>query len=481
MTADFRIERSRALAPLFYRAPTPPGMTAREYQFAGVEEALNRENAIIGDAPGVGKSAQGVMISNAIGAKQTLVICPASLRLNWGREINLWSTKENVSVSIVSKATQGISFRHDYVVASYDALRNSYVVDAIMENRWDHVIYDEAHYLKDPKGNKRTRAICAPDMLPSVVGRTDLLTGTLMPNQPIECYNAMRLLDWSSIDYMSEDAFRNFYYGKGFGFVNARVAGTNKWEAKPSNQVRNQPRNLDDLQARLRRHLMIRRLKEDVLAELPAKQWHPFPLAMTSGIRDALSHPGWKRAEKLYGLNAGAFDAGVPIDGEISTARRLLGEAKADAVADYIEDLIKLEGKEKLIVTCWHRSVIDLLRDRFHKAKFQWVEMVSGMSDRAKESAKEQFQTDPRKTIILGQSMVMGLGHTLTAAQDVVMAEFDWVPGNNDQVLDRVHRMGQRGSYVLGHLPVVPGTLDERVLSTAIEKDQHIHAALDAR
>jgi len=75
----------------------------------------------------------------------------------------------------------------------------------------------------------------------------------------------------------------------------------------------------------------------------------------------------------------------------------------------------------------------------------------------------------------------LGEGWTLTAAQDAVLAEFDWVPGKNDQLLDRIHRMGQKGNYLIGHIPVVPGTLDERMLSTAIDKDIHIHKALDKR
>ena len=77
--------------------------------------------------------------------------------------------------------------------------------------------------------------------------------------------------------------------------------------------------------------------------------------------------------------------------------------------------------------------------------------------------------------------MVLGEGCDLFAAQDVLLAEPDWVPGRNDQFLDRIHRLGQKGSYVMGHLPVVPGTLDEKIISVAIRKDKAIYEALDAR
>ena len=81
---------------------------------------------------------------------------------------------------------------------------------------------------------------------------------------------------------------------------------------------------------------------------------------------------------------------------------------------------------------------------------------------------------------MLGQMQPLGEGWTLTAAQDVVLAEPYWVPGRNDQLLDRVHRFGQKGDMVIGHVPVVPDSLDERIMATVVSKDASIYKALDA-
>ena len=408
--------------------------------------------------------------------------CPASLRLNWEREIWLWSTIHNVQTYPVLKASDGVSLQANYTIVSYDMLRNENIMDAIMDGIWDHLILDEAHYLKDPKGNKRTRAICAPDMLPSVVDRITALSGTILPNQPIECYNICRLLDWEALDCMSLETFRQTYYEEGGGMIRSPVFDKERqaWINKLhwSDTVRNVPCNLADLQFRLRDNLMIRRLKEQVLHELPPKQWHLFPLTPTAAMRKALKHPGWKQAEKLYDLDPDAFNRSIPIDGAVSTARRELGEAKAPAVADYINDLLD-SGISKLVVAAWHHTVLDYLRERLEK--YGLVYMDGNTTPLKKQQAVDTFQSDDKIKIILGQMLPLGEGWTLTAAQDVVFCEPDWVPGKNDQLLDRVHRIGQEGNHIIGHVPVVPDTLDERILGTAIAKDINIFATLDKR
>jgi SWI/SNF-related matrix-associated actin-dependent regulator 1 of chromatin subfamily A len=480
MISPYQIERSRATEPLFLRAPYGHLVTPREYQFAGVEFALARNHCLIGDAPGVGKTLQGVMISNAIKARRTLVVCPASLRLNWQSEIWKCSTVTNVNVHVAGTAKQGISNYADYNVISYDLLRNPAIMRAILALSWDHVILDEAHALKDPQGNKRTKAICAPDMLPSVTGRFTLLSGTILPNTPRECYNSIRLLDWNAIDQMSLGEFNEHYYGPGGGMVfspvwdDALQAKVRK--AHWSEEVRNQPRYLDELQGRLRSHIMVRRLKAQVLPQLPQKQFHLVPLATTPEMRAALKHPGWARVGQLTDLNVADF-AAVGVDGAVSTAMRLLGEAKAEPVCDYIDELMA-EGVEKLVVAAHHTSVLAVARVRL--AKYGLRFMDGGTTMQRRQAAALEFQSDPKVRIILGQTQVIGEGWTLTASQDILAMEPEYVPGRIEQLVDRIHRIGQTGAYVQAHLPVVPGTLDERMIATAVEKAVSIHLALDA-
>ena len=475
----YELERSRATDPLFYEAPYPDnGLTPRNFQHAAVEYAVRRPNCIIGDAPGVGKTAESILISNAIEAKSNLVVCPASLRLNWEREIQTWSTIEGVTTWPILSAKDGVSMTANYVIISYNLLQNMDILRALESRRWDHMIFDEAHKVKDFKGNKTTR-IVGGNLAP-LAGRMTFATGTLMPNQPNECYNAVRLLGWDAIDRMSQEDFMNHYYAAGEGFVrmNVRNPVTGVVESKVvySDKVRNQPINLDELQIRLRSRLMIRRLKEDILHELPEKQWHLLPVSVSSKMKKLLNHPGWKKVQQLHDMDPDIFDHGIPVDGSIATVRRLLGEMKAPEVVSYVEDMLQ-SGTDKIVIGAWHKSVLDHIKERLGKHGLAYMDGATSANN--KQKAVDQFQNDPSIKIILGQKMPLGEGWTLTKAQDVVDAEPDWTPGRNEQLFDRVHRQGQIGDAVTCHIPVVPGTLDEKILSTVVAKSINIHEALD--
>jgi SNF2 family DNA or RNA helicase len=275
---------------------------------------------------------------------------------------------------------------------------------------------------------------------------------------------------------MSLADFREHYYDFGEGFITRFDKKTKTFKREWSDHVRNVPRRMEDLQHRLRKHLMVRRLKEEVLHELPPLRWHLTPLATTSGIKSALDHPGWAVASKLYELDPGSFCTSASIDGAVSTARRLLGEAKAPEIASYILDLLE-SGVEKLVVAAWHRSVLDILRETLEP--YGIVYMDGSTPSKRRKTLVDAFQTDPKIRIILGQTQTIGEGWTLTKAQDIVLAEPDWTPGRNQQVADRIHRIGQEGESIQAHVPVVPGTLDERIVGRAIEKDRAIYAALD--
>jgi SWI/SNF-related matrix-associated actin-dependent regulator 1 of chromatin subfamily A len=408
----------------------------RPYQIEGVEKILKLgRDVLLADEPGLGKTVQVAEVVNRTRPAGVRVVCPASLRLNWARELEVWLTFRPAAVEIMS---------YEAVVSAKDALAEV-----------DLLVFDEAHYLKNPDA-KRTRkclALAAKKRL--------FLTGTPVVNRPMDLYpmlNAMGL------------AVSRVDYGKRYcdGFL--QVVKWNPRTRRPMRTVWNfsGASNVEELSALLKSKCMVRRTKAEVLSELPAKTRQvvelDIPLSATpEAVRTA-----------VYPDFASADAAGVSPDvafRDLSAVRLETALHKLPHVIAYIQDL--LEEEEKLVVFAWHREVIDALAASLPRA----VKLHGGMSDRAKDRAVRDFQTGDAR-VFVGQITAAGTGITLTAADTAVFAEIDWVPGNVTQAEDRLHRIGQSNPVRIIHL-VQAGSVDCRMVRALVAKQEVIDAVND--
>lgn len=454
--------------------PTPQGHALLPYQRAGVAYAANRRNVLFGDAPGLGKTIEAIALANYRGAKRVLVVCPANVRRQWEKQIRAWSTIPRVLPYLVAGGSDGVHPQAHYVIVSYELARDG-LWSVLMGSHWDMVIIDEAHYLKTSDAT-RTRALFgggeARYKAGGITSRADsvvALTGTPLPNRPRECYTICRALDWSSIDWMSEARFRDRFNPGGV-----------ETSFRPDGSVRRfaweYTGRLPELNARLRCNLMVRRLKEDVLKDLPPKRYELTYVDSTYDIQKAL------RAERLLDIDPdGLINNGFVFDGEISTVRRQMGEAMAPQAVEHV-DMRLDEGVDKLVVYYHHKSVGDYLADHLKK---HGVVRVDGSTPQAKRSggpgtAVERFVHDPTLRVFLAQGQAVGVGTDglQDAAQLAVFAEASWVHGDNEQCVDRLHRMGQLGS-VLAEILVAQGSLAERIIGKSIDKGRITHTVLD--
>ncbi len=444
-----------------YRAPCPPDKEFYPFQNAGVEYAMDRGHCLIGDQPGLGKTAQGIGVANAMEAKRVLVVCPASIRLAWQREIRAWSTLPRVSTYPVLKSADGINPHVNYTVISYDLLRNLGIHDALCAIDWDLLILDEAHYLKTLDAT-RTRAVFGGGMdvfalqwLAQNTRKIIGLTGTPLPNRPRECYTLARAMCWEAIDFMSADAFSNRFNPPGMRGI-------------PEMKGR-----LPELRSRLRCNFMVRRLKKDVLTDLPDKHYEMTYVEPNGGIRSVL------KKESMLDFNPGDVMKGdCFVDGEIATVRREMGEAMVPRMVEHCRYLLDIVGIEKIGFMAIHRSVMDEFTEIMQK-KYGVVSSRGGMTTNQKENAKEEFiHGTPR--IMLGQTDSMaGIDGLQGVCSHVVIGEPSWVPGNNEQAVDRYHRMGQH-SNVIAQFLLAEGSFNELVLGIVLDKAVDTHVALDA-
>jgi len=457
-------------APPGFSVPVPEFCELMPFQIAGVHYAKDRSNCLIGDAPGLGKTIQAIALANLRGCKRVLVVCPANVRPQWARQIKIWSTLPRVVVYPVFKSSDGVHPTANYVITSFEVARDG-LWGTLRSYNWDLLVIDEGHYLKTPDA-ARTRALfgasrqskCRYAGTGGISERAEqivALTGTPLPNRPRECYTLANALDPSSVDWMNFNSFKDRFNPGGRDMDSGAT-----WEYVA---------RLPELNARLRCNFMVRRLKEDVLKDLPAKRYEIVPVELTGKIAMAL------HAEKMLDFDEEEMlrRSGGKIDGAISTVRRQMGEAMAPAVLEHL--LILLDGGvDKLVVFAHHHSVLAVLQQGM--AKHGVLRVDGSTSARGKNQAVEKFKFDPRLKVFLGQmqSIATGTDGLQDVATHCVFAEQSWIFGENEQAVDRLHRMGQKGS-VLAQLMVAPGSISERILGRSISKGRTVQRALDAQ
>lgn len=438
MTPDQRLRASFATETSF-RAISPGGLNYLPYQHAGIEYALSTPSCIIGDEMGVGKTIQALGLINEISPRRTLIVCPAPLRINWRREAAKWLLWADTAI-----------VGYDELVRHPDRA----------EGRWDLIIYDEAHYMKNLEA-KRTRV-----GLGIPAGRRLFLSGTPVVNKPIELYPLLRAIDpkaWGSIHD----------YGKAYcGARPMKINGRLVWQYDGAC-------NLKELQGRLRSTCMVRRLKKDVLKDLPPKvrQIIELPAASSTGSDKMLAivREIWKARKQAHTPEAVKALREVQQQAfeNLSKVRHEQALAKVPAVVAHIKDL--LEQVPKVVVFAHHRDVIE----RLNNALTHVVTVTGGQSDKVKQWNIDSFQKSADTRVFIGQIQAAGVGLTLTAASVVVFAELDWTPGSMNQCEDRCHRIGQKDSVLVQHL-VLEGSLDARICKTLVRKQEIIDQTLDS-
>lgn len=470
-----KIEASRSASVVRgANIPVPSGKQYFPYQQAGICFALQHSGVLIGDEMGLGKTIQAIGVINAEKPKTVLVVCPATLKINWRKELERWLT-DPYRIHVL-RSTDQFPTMPEIVIMNYDILGK--FQKQIRAVEWDLLIADEAHFMKNPKA-QRTIALLGKGkkVAPVRANRKILLTGTPITNRPIEIFPLVSYL-WPSV-------FNNlFHFAKRYCAAHQDGYG---WDFTGAS-------NLEELQNMLRANGMIRRLKKDVLKELPPKTRQVVVLPSES-VAKLINHEGVKakqfesefrrlqiavRQAKAQRDDAGYKNAVARLRQahnvaftEMAAVRKELAVAKIPFAIEYVEQIIE-EG-QKVVVMAHHRDVVDKLQNHFG---LKAVKLYGGMSDVEKSNNVDRFQTDPTCMVFIGSISAAGVGITLTAAQKMLFVELDWTPANMLQAEDRIHRIGQEGNALIQQL-VFDGSLDAKMADTLVRKMAVIEKALD--
>jgi SWI/SNF-related matrix-associated actin-dependent regulator of chromatin subfamily A-like protein 1 len=423
------------------------GGELKPFQRAGVEYLLKQRRSFLADEQGLGKTVEALATIEADGAYPAIVVCPASLKLNWMREIERWLPAHSVQML---DGNRGDVPPADLTVVNYDIVAGRIEALAALAPR--AVALDESHYCKNP-GAKRTQAaqrLCAE------VPRDGLvlaLTGTPLMNRPPELISQLRILG----------RLGDFGSGAQFG---ERFRG-------PDAHKR--------LHWHLRARCFARRLKADVLPQLPAKTRAVVPVTLDNEAEYRLAERdviAWLRSQPL---DLHALDAKVAaaLRAErlvrLNALKLLAARGKLHAALHWIHDF--LSSDERLVVFARHREIQHAVLERFPAS----LHVLGDDSQRARDAAVQAFQSaDSASQLIVCSIEVAGQGITLTRSSNVAFLELDWTPAKHDQAEDRCHRIGQQDAVNATYL-LAADTIDESIATLLERKRAVIGAVTDGR
>lgn len=431
--------------------------------------------------------------------RRVLVICPASVKINWARELEKWLIRPaHVAICYGNKPYPETA---DILIVNFDIV-NRYAAQ-FRAQPWDLLIVDECQYLQSGSRSRRGRYILGgsaytrengkkvkiDETTPIPARRSVFLSGTPIRNKPLNIYPILRYLDparWGNFMMFAKRycaAEQEEIYIAGGG-------GETKWVWNFSGAS-----HLDELQRILRETIMVRRLKVDVLKELPPKTKQMIITEPNQEQRAilkreaALFEPHKEKRERLElemafaqaqednAAYARAVSGLQSLDDvlftEMSALRRELGVSKIPNIIEHVTDC--LESVEKVTVFVHHHEVANRVFEAFRD--YGAVILTGQQTATQKQVAVDSFQSGSAR-VFVGSILAAGVGINLFASSLAIFAEQDWVPGNMDQAADRLHRIGQTNNVLCQYL-VVDGSMDAKLAQTVLAKEQVIYQALD--
>lgn len=419
--------------------------TPMPFQKEAINIASKRKVNLLGDEMGLGKTIQGIGIANTIRAKKMLVICPANMKVKWYREF-MDCLERPKKIQIIEKRKDVIDQTVDIIIVNYDLIIYPEILNQLRKMKFAIGLVDECHYLKTLT-TKRTKAVLSTvksklGVIHNCVYKV-FISGTPMVNRPIELYPILKSCSPQTIEpYVT-------YRDYAFKFCGA-------YEGQWGLDVRGAS-NLEELNTRLRSTIMIRRLKKDVMKELPPRRYEILELDPDPGI---------------------TID---PVDdiedlGQLATLRRQTALAKMKQTMQIIES--DLEEVDKIVVFAYHREVVEQIYAKFNRDYFFCRYIYGGMSQKRKQEAMDTFQNNPDCRLFIGQINSVGVGVDLFAAHHIIFAESSWVPGEVKQCVDRCHRIGQ-DQPVMARFLVIRDSVEQQMMETVLRKVKIIRKAVN--
>ena len=409
------------------------------FQSEGIKFGINHHcRFLLADEMGVGKTLQAISLAYIYrDSWPVLVVCPGSMKYNWRGEIQTWLGLKNNRICIINSSRQKISDEAYFYIISYDLMRN--VIKKIRHMTFNFVILDEAHSIKNKD------SLRAKNILPVAVRakRLIIMTGTPLLAKPYEGYPLLYALRPDIFCYFKKFAYR-------YCDPQPTPNGIN-WSGTS---------NTKELHWVLS-CLMVRRLKKDVLNQLPPKRREKIIIKVADKFIQELK----ETREKVKGRK-GTLECYT-----------LTSKAKIDGVREYISDII--DANEKFIVFAYHHEMLDSLEQLCKGKGIDYIRIDGTTKQETRYQYVTYFQQNSKCQVAILSIIAASTGITLTATHMVIFAELTWTPSIMIQAEDRVHRIGQKSECVNIKYLCGEGTLDDFILDKLQKKLTIVSTTLD--
>ena len=401
------------------------------HQKEAIEKLVGSKRFILADDMGLGKTTSTIIAALETGAKKILIICPASLKINWEREIANYSDR-----SCYIAEGKKFSTEHDFVIVNYDILKNFHDPknkenSLLVKSGFELVILDEAHMISNAQA-QRTKII---NNFVKDIKRVWLLTGTPMTSRPMNYYNLLNIIESPVAQNWMAYAIR---YCQGYQF---RAGNRKVWNVTGAS-------NLEELRDRTSGQIL-RRLKEDVL-DLPDKIITPVYLRTSSKEYKDLMGEYYEWLE-----NKKEESSSLTVQfSKLMKVRKVIANEKVKQTIEFAENIIE-QGKKVIIFTNF-TDTLQLIHNHFGK---QSVYLDGSCNKVQRQHAVDQFQDNEKIKVFVGNLKAAGVGLTLTSAEVVIMNDLSFVPAEHAQAEDRAYRYGQKNN-VLVYYPIFENTIE---------------------
>jgi SWI/SNF-related matrix-associated actin-dependent regulator 1 of chromatin subfamily A len=385
-------------------------------------------------------------------AKKILIVTPASLKINWKREIENYSDRK---ILIVENGKWGSTF--DFYIINFDILKNYHSTEKnkdgtrnslILDEKFDLVIIDESHQIANPTA-LRTKII--NDIVDNIE-KVWLLTGTPITSRPINFFNLLRIVKSPLATNWQNYVIR---YCAGYQF---KVNGKKIWNTSGAS-------NLDELRDATK-NIMIRRHKEDIL-DLPSKIISPVFLELKNTSYD----DDIEEFVKITKENKNKESLSITIN-RLMGIRKLIAIEKVPITCEIADRII--EQDKKVIIFTNFTSSLELLHEYFGKKS---VVLDGRMSNTKRQESVDKFQNDPKIKVFISNIKAGGVGITLTAAEVTIMNDLSFVPSDHAQAEDRCYRYGQKNNVII-YYPIFENTIEQIVYNMLNKKKNIIDQAM---